>query len=78
MGFKPRYRRVTVRWGDAATSAGWQPPDRLPGVQECSTTGYLIEETKKCVKVAGSVSKGGMIADITVIPHEMIRRIELV
>jgi hypothetical protein len=76
MGFKPRYQRVTVYWGDASSFDAWAPEDEPIEVAECSTTGYLIERTKTYIRIAGSAAINEMVSNVTIIPCEMVRRIE--
>lgn len=66
MGFKPRYRRVTVHWDDASTSDPWQPPDET----SLAPVSYL--------KVASTICRDdqAQVSNVTVIPRGMIRRVE--
>ena len=74
---KPRYKRVTVYWGDASSIDAWERPDVPTEVIEIVTTGYLIRRTKTFIKIASSVDLcDGMVANATVIPREMIRRVK--
>lgn len=77
MGFKPRQRRVTVYWTDAATSDPWQLVDAI-GLVECATTGYIVEKTAEYIKVASSVNATDdlEVSNVSVIPRGMIRKVE--
>ncbi len=71
MGFKPRNRRVRVKWTDAAGYHGWQSLDFRPGPAPCETIGYLVERTDEYITVAHTMSDEGM-ADVVVIPKRCL------
>ncbi|HAR43055.1 MAG TPA: hypothetical protein DCS07_10580 [Bdellovibrionales bacterium] len=54
-----KYKPVYVEWIDSSYSAvpGWQDIEDLAkhNTETCYTTGFLIEKTKKAVRIAGSV-----------------------
>ena len=73
--FRCPYKRVTVYWLDASTHSGWREPDSIDDTFEIVTTGYLLSESKICVKIAGSVASTGQVADVTVVPRGMLQKI---
>ena len=71
MGFKRRFKRVTVRWRDSSQYSGWQDDGYPRPVIVCETTGYLVRESETCVEIAGSLAEHN-IGEVTVFPRACI------
>ncbi len=69
-------RYVEVQWDDACSCADWRPLDDLPAVYPCVTRGWLVEETKRQVVIAGTVQPSGdEVGEVIAIPRGMVTRI---
>lgn len=69
--------KYEIHWEDICTMSGWKHPNK------CSTmyavaVGYLIEKTKKHIKLASMVSDDGQTADITTFPIGCVRKMKRV
>lgn len=71
---RPAKPRVTVTWEDARFD---HELVRAPSVRTW-TTGYLVKDTKKAVKVAASWSHMEGYAQVTTIPRPMVVGIEAI
>jgi len=51
-----KHKLVQVIWRDITTTASWTPKDRTNEIETaiCKSVGWLIEQTSKVIKVAGS------------------------
>ena len=76
MGFRPRYRVVTVYWVDSATYDKWQEADAEREPYEIATTGYLVRKTSKQVEIASTVADLGDVCSLITIPLGCVVRIE--
>ena len=76
MGFKPRYRVVTVHWLDSATYDKWQEVEAERKPFEVATTGYLVRKTPKQIEIASTVAEVGDICSLITIPLGCVVRIE--
>ncbi len=65
-----------VEWDDASSCATWRGVEELPGVQPCVTRGWLVEENKRKVVLAGTIqAEGPDVGEIIAIPRGMVKRI---
>lgn len=77
---RPRFPLVEVVWMDAATFEGPFPAADIATeapLVERHTTGYLVYEDAKMVKVAQTYDPddaGGDLADVTTIPAPWVKR----
>lgn len=67
---KIKYRLAVVKWRDAAIS---DDPDMEPPLAK--TAGWVIENSKKVVRVASESFEDGTFRDITVIPKSLVKAI---
>ncbi len=52
---KKKFKYVEVQWDDARSTAVWTGLDELPKVCRVVTRGWLVQETKKQVVIAGTL-----------------------
>jgi len=74
-----RTDRVEVSWIDATSHSGWfevaEALDKQPVLMH--TLGYLLEKTKRFVKIVRSAEdKGYAIGDPFIIPTDWVRKIK--
>lgn len=71
---------VQVTWVDSQSWHGW---DKSPaaargnGMAECISVGRLIRADRKQVNLVQSISEGGHLAEVLVIPRPNVRRIRV-
>lgn len=69
-----------VCWLDPFVSSGWRPIEELQRDNQSDdgivshSVGYLVHESKKCVKLCLNWSESGMASDIQVISKKFIVR----
>jgi hypothetical protein len=61
-----------ISWLDTATYSGWRNDTESLKASLVYSIGFLVEETRACVKLAATISEGGQPADVTVIPKRAI------
>jgi hypothetical protein len=50
------YKFVSIIWNDAHSTSGWTGQKKLPDVSTIVSRGWVIEEGKKYVKLAASLT----------------------
>ncbi len=68
---------VKVDWIDSSTARGWNTRDKAkkPGGFACTSVGFVIQENKKDITVAGTVGDDGDCLDAITIPRGCIKKI---
>ena len=66
---------VKVTWHDAQSYDAWDGRDQEFEAPKCVTVGFLVEQTKKHIVVAGTRSRKD-IACAMVIPMGMVKKVK--
>ena len=61
---KKKFKYVEVQWDDARSTAEWTDLDALPKVCRVVTRGWLVQETKAQVVIAGTLQLDGDDEDV--------------
>lgn len=69
-GMKP----VIVEWEDAAAKHGWHclEDDDLTEAIRCVTIGFLVEKTRRYVKITTGAGEAGHVDSTSVIPRSCV------
>jgi hypothetical protein len=72
--FKPNYNQlVVVDWYDAVVEGDWKV-EAKGEIHECTTAGFVIDETDKYVCVASTISRNQSNARISIPKAWIVRR----
>ena len=73
---KPNYKIIEIEWKDITFYPGYYKAETIKeyGIKRMKTIGYLIEETKKLIKMAMTkeTTEEDNVAEFIVIPKENI------
>ena len=67
---------VLATWLDAATQSSWIEHHKEAQLQVIDSVGYLIYQDERVVKLAQSLGKENMFADVLVIPKNQVVKVK--
>lgn len=72
--FKPNYNQlVIIDWYDAVVEGDWKP-DAKGEIHECTTAGFVIDETDKYICIASTISRNQSNARISIPKAWIVKR----
>jgi hypothetical protein len=69
-------RLILVEWKDAACDSSWQSADTSFKPAMCWTIGLVVQDDEEVLAIAGTITEGGDINQVMIIPRGMVTSIE--